>query len=179
VNDFKRWLPHLGVVVGVCIAVYALFFSSGDEDLIRGKLDSLEEAIAVTPNETNIVVRAARIKGAFAEILAKEVSYEIPELAGANRSSGRRALASLAANAPRLWNTASVDLGPLAIEVDDEGMSAVAFGEVTLTATRQSGQLERDNRTVSMRFDKIDGEWLIVSLSVSAKEGSPPVEGLQ
>lgn len=170
-SDLKRFLPHLGVVLGVAIAVYALFFSSSEEDLIRGKLDQLEEAIKVTPAETNLVVRAARVNGAFKEIFDPQVSYDVPELTNATEG-GRSALAKLAASAPQLWREASVDLDPLAIEVDEAGMSAVASGDATLTATRQSGELDRDTRTVSIRFDKIDGEWLVVSLSVSAKQGS-------
>jgi hypothetical protein len=167
----------MGVMLGVCIVVYALFFSSTDEDLIREKLEQLELAIKVSPAETNIVIRGARVKAAFVEIFVKEVSYQIPELRNASRS-GRTALAGLAANAPRLWREATVDLDPLTITVDDSGINAVAFGDATLTATRHGGALERDSRTVSLRFDKIDGDWQVVSMSVSAKEGAPQLEGL-
>jgi hypothetical protein len=177
VIDFKRWLPHVGVAVGVFIALYALFFSTSDEDAIRAQLEALQTAVRVTPDDTNIVVRAARTKGAFAEIFIKEVSYEIPELAHAT-GGGRTELAMLAANAPQLWREARVDLGALAIDIDQAGMSAVAYGEAHLVATRQGGDLERDSRTVSLRFDKIDDDWRIVSLSASPKEGAAPVEGL-
>jgi hypothetical protein len=170
----KRWLPHIGIVLGVCIAVYALFFSDSEEDLIRGRLDLLEESIQVTPQDSNVVFRLARIKKQFAEIFNKQVSFEIPELTSLSQS--RRELVNLAANAPRLYTTASVDLGGLTIDIDTSKTSAVAYGEATLTATRAGGGLERDTRTVSLRFDKIEGEWRVVSLSVSAKGGAEAPE---
>jgi len=163
----RRWLPHIGIALGVCIAIYALFFGSSDEDEIRELLEQLEDAVAVKEAGGNIVVRAAHIKKEFAEIFIKEVSFSIPELT--RTPKGRVELAKLAANAPQLWATANVDLGGLTIEVDDQGVSGVAHGQATLTATRHNGQLERDDRTVSLRLDKIEGDWRIVNVSVSPK----------
>lgn len=163
----RRWLPHIGIVAGLCLAIYALFLGSSDEDEIRERLERLEEAVAVRGGNTNLVVRAAHMKKEFSEIFIKDVTFQIPELSQAPK--GRQELAGLAANAPRLWATATVDLGGLTVEVDDAGLSGVAYGQATLTATRQGGQLERDDRTVSLRLDKIDGDWIIVHLSVSPK----------
>ncbi|MBW2455341.1 MAG: hypothetical protein JRI68_12555 [Deltaproteobacteria bacterium] len=163
----RRWLPHIGIVAGLCLAIYALFFGSSDEDEIRELLERLEEAVAVREGNTNILVRAAHVKKEFSEIFIKEVTFQIPELSRSPK--GRQELAGLAANAPRLWATATVDLGGLSVEVDDAGVSGVAYGKATLTATRLGGQLERDDRTVSLRLDKVDGDWLIVHVSVSPK----------
>jgi hypothetical protein len=168
----KRWLPHIGIAVGLLIAVYALFFSESDEDRIRGRLEQLEDAVAVTAGDTNLVLRAARVNAEFAEIFVKDVGFEIPELSSA--AGGRAELVGLAANAPQLYATASVDLGGLAIEIDDQGMTAVAFGEATVRGTRHSGDPEGDSRTVSLRFDQIDGEWQVVSLSVSPPRQQGP-----
>ncbi len=168
----RRWLPHIGIVAGLCLAIYALFFSSSDEDEIRDLLDQLEGAIAVRAGNTNIVVRAAHVKKQFSEIFIKDVSFRIPELTQA--PSGRRELVGLAANAPQLYRTASVDLSGLTVEVDDAAVSAVAYGKATLTASRHSGELERDDRTVSLRLDKIEGDWRIVGVSVSTKGGANP-----
>ena len=170
----KRWLPHVGIALGICIALYALFFSDSDEDVIRGRLELLEESIEVTPQDSNVVFRVARIKKQFEEIFVKQVSFEIPELT--NLSQSRQELVNLAANAPRMYTTASVDLMSLTIDIDSSKTSAVAYGEATLTATRHGAGLERDTRTVSFRFDKVEGEWRVVSVSVSAKEGAeaPP-----
>ena len=165
----KRWLPHIGIALGVLLAVYALFFSSSDEDLIREQLERLERAVEVTEGGQNIVIRAAHVKKEFAEIFVKEVTFEVPDLT--TEESGRRALVGLAASAPRLFATASVDLDALSIDVDEQGLTAVAQGQATLTGTRLSGELTRDLRTVSLRFDKIDDAWLCVSLTVSARNG--------
>jgi phosphoribosylformylglycinamidine synthase len=165
----RRWLPWAGIVAGVAIATYGLFFSDSEEDEIRELLDDLEEAVAVREDEKNLLLRAARVKGDFAEIFDKDVHFEIPEMT--ETVSGRPALVELAAAAPQLWRTAVVDLDGLAIEVDQGKTSAVASGDATLVATRHSGELERDKRTVSLRIDKIEGDWRIVSLSVSPKGG--------
>jgi hypothetical protein len=168
----RRWLPHIGIVAGVCLALYALFFSLSDEDEIRDLLEQLEDAIAVRDGNTNIVVRAAHVRNQFSEIFIKDVSFRIPELTQA--PSGRKELVGLAANAPRIYRTVSVNLSGLSVKVDDAAISAVAFGQATLTASRHSGQLERDDRTVSLRLDKIEGEWRIVGVSVSTKGGTNP-----
>jgi hypothetical protein len=163
----KKWLPHIGIGIGLIIAVYALFFSSSEEDKIRAKLDLLETAVAVE-GQTNPVVRGARIKDAFSAIFIKQVAVEIPELTQAK--TGRTELVGLATQAPLAYETVSVDLGGLEIRLDQTALSAVAFGDAVLTGTRRSGELQRDDRQVSLRFDKIDGDWLIVSLTVSAKD---------
>jgi hypothetical protein len=165
----KRWLPHIGIVLGIAIAVYALFFSSSDEDIIRDKLAQLEQAVRVSGGDTNVVIRAAKVRKEFSEIFETQVTIEIPELTSV--TSGRTELVQLAASTPQLYRTASVDLGGLSVDVDQAGTSAVAYGEAVLTGTAQSGELRRDERTVSLRFDKIEGDWLIVQLSVSAAGG--------
>ncbi|MCA9623046.1 MAG: hypothetical protein KC731_28705 [Myxococcales bacterium] len=164
----KRWLPHIGIVVGILIAVYALFFSTSDEDAIREQLERLEAVAAVSADDTNIVVRTAHVRKELSELVTEDVTFEIPELTTEER--GRVALAGLAASAPRLFRTASVDLDGLAIDIDQQATTAIARGPAVLTGTRQSGELDRDRRTVAIRFDKIDGDWRVVSLSVSARE---------
>jgi hypothetical protein len=166
----RRWLPHIGIVLGIGIAIYALFFASSEEDRIRARLEQLEDAVLVTADDTNFLVRTGHVKKEFSEIFTKEVSIEIPELT--EISAGRDELVTLAAGAPRLYGTANVDLGGLSIQIDKSETSAVAYGDATLTATRPTGELQRDTRTVSLRFDQIDGEWRIVGVSVSAPEQS-------
>jgi phosphoribosylformylglycinamidine synthase len=161
----RRWLPHIGVVLGLTIAIYALFFAESDEDKIRARLDQLEDAIRVTADDTNVLVRTAHVKKEFSEIFVKEVSIEISELTDVR--AGRDELVALAGNAPQIYRTASVDLDGLTINIDESKTSALAYGDVTLLATLQSGEVKRDTRTVSMRIDKIDGEWVIVALGVS------------
>lgn len=164
----KRYLPHLGIVIGVAIAVYALFFSESDEDKIRTLLERLENAVAVTPDDTNLVLRAARVKNELTKVFTKEVSFDIPELS--NVSAGRDELVGLAAKAPQVWRAGTIHLDGLAISIDDAGMGGLAVGDARLNATRHDGQVQRDTRKVSISLEKIEGQWRIVSMTVSAKD---------
>ena len=163
----KRYLPHIGIVVGIALAIYALFYAESDEEKIRALFERLEDTIQVRTDDTNLVVRAAHIKGEFKEIFTKEVQFEIPELT--ELSAGRVELAGLAAKAPQMWRTATVSLDDLVITVDDSRLAGVAVGNAVLDATRHDGRLERDVRKVSISVEKIDDEWRIVGLSVSEK----------
>ncbi len=164
----KRYLPHLGIALGIAIAVYALFFSESDEDKIRGLLERLEAAVRVTEDDTNVVVRGARMKNELSAIFIKEVSFDIPELS--NVSAGRDELIGLATKAPQLWRTATVDLSGLVITLDEGAMGGIAVGDAHLDATRHEGSLHRDTRKISVSLEKIDGEWRIIALTVSAKD---------
>jgi len=136
-----------------------------------GDADSLiEELIAAhsAPRQVRLISSDHRLQKAAPRTSA----YEIPELSQ-QKSGGRNELMELAATAPRFYSRATVDLGKLSIEVDKAGTSAVAVGEATLRGTRRGGEPESDARTVSLRFDKIDGDWQVVSLSVSAAHEPP------
>lgn len=164
----KRYLPHLGIALGIAIAIYALFFSDSDEDKIRALFERLEQAVAVHADD-NIVIRGARVKKELSEIVVKEVTFDIPELSQSN--AGRDVLTGLAVQAPQLWKTADVDLDALELTIDDAGMGALAVGDAHLNATRHDGQLHQDTRKVSISLEKIDGEWRIVGLTVSSRGG--------
>jgi hypothetical protein len=158
----------VAIALGVAILIYVVFFGESDEDAIRERLDLLEATIEVKGTQENLVIRGARIKEAFTELFVKDVTIQIPELTQVK--TGRTELTGLAARAPSWYRTASVDLGGLRVDVGEQAVSAHVSGLATLTATRLTGELSRDTRTVSLRFDKIEGDWKIVSLSVSAKE---------
>jgi hypothetical protein len=167
----KRWLPHAGVALGVGIAVYGLWWSQSEEDRVRARLEQLAATVQVTSEHENVVVRAAKVRKEFNDLLVQDVSIGIPELTTVH--SGRNELIDLAAAAPRSYRSASIDLDALRIDLDEEETSAVAHGEVTLTAQRLNGEIDRDLRSVSLRLDKIDGSWKIVSISVSSNDAVP------
>lgn len=160
----RRYVPYIGIALGLLIAVYALFFAQNAEDAIRDQLDRLEAAVAVEPG-TQPVIRAARVKGAFKELFVKEVTFDVPELDGSDQ--GRDELVGLAAAAPRLFQQAHVDLDGLAVQLAADEKSAIAVGEAVIVGARHGAAVRRDTRTVSIRFDEVEGDWLIVSLSVS------------
>ncbi len=161
----KKWLPHIGIVLGVCVALYALFGPQGEEELIRQQLSALEDTVEVHASGENIVLRAARIKKAFSRIFTKDVAVRIPEVA--HVKSGRGELSQLASQAPRVYQSASIDLSGLSVELDDSQERATAFGDARFEGVRSSGSPMAQQRTVSLRLDKIDNDWRIVSLTVS------------
>jgi len=164
----RRWLPHVGLLIGLGLVIYALFFAQDDTDRIRQQLEALEAAVEVKPQE-NVVIRAARVRSAFVEIFSKDVRFEVPELLAGQ--SDRKELVKVASSAPQQFRSAIIDTDRLQIDVDNAGETAVATGDVTLSGVRLSGEPTRDERTVSIRFDAIEGQWRIVSLTVSMPQG--------
>jgi hypothetical protein len=163
----RRWLPLAGVAVGATLVAYALFFGKTEEERIRQRLHQLEDAVAVDGAE-NPMLRAARLRKDFADLIAQNVTVAIPEL-GASEG-GRAHLVEVAAGAAGQWRTARVDLGGLAIRIDETKDHAVCVGDAKLTATSGAGEPERDVRTVSLRLDKLEGQWRVVDISVSASK---------
>jgi phosphoribosylformylglycinamidine synthase len=166
-EGLRRFLPHAGIVAGLALAGWALFGRTSEEDRIRAKLDELAEAVAVRGVEPNLVLRGARIRRAFGELFVQNVAIRVPELTSVD--SGRAELVGLATQAVQLYEHASVDLSGLRIEIDAPKASAMAHGEASLSAVRHGGTREMDTRTVALRFDKLEGDWRIVSVSVSDK----------
>ncbi len=160
----KRWLPYLGIAFGVALVVYAVFFGKNEEERIRQRLHQLEDSVAVDGAE-NPVLRAARLRKELGELVTHDVRIAIPELDGVD--SGRNQLVELAAAAPQQFKSARIDLEALRIRLDDPKEHAVAVGDAKLAGTRQDGEREQSFRTVSLRLDKLNGEWRIVDVSVS------------
>ena len=169
----RRFLPHLGIALGLLLVAYALWWSDSDEDQIRAKLEAIEEVAEVGRGPTNPLLRAAELRKRLAGICIKDVRIRIAELTEVTR--GRDELVRLAAAAPQLYRTVEVDLSDLAVEVDRSARSAAAHGPATLTAVEHGGRVRRDRREVMLRFDKIEGDWRLVSIRVSspAQAGQP------
>ncbi len=168
--DLRRWLPLVAVAFGALLVLGAVFFGKTEEERVRQRLHQLEDAVAVDGSE-NPLLRAARLRKDFADLVAQNVAVAIPEL-GAGEG-GRAHLVEVAAGAANEWRTARVDLGALTIRLDEAKEHAVCVGDAKLTATRAGGEPERDVRTVSLRLDKLDGQWRVVDVSVSASREGP------
>ncbi len=166
----KRWLPQLGLVVGLLIAGYAFFFSTSEEARVRELLDRLEAAVAVSEEDTNALMFLSFVRKEFAEIFAPDVSYGIAELSMG--SPGRAGLAELAAAGPRVFSTAKLDLDGLELTLDESKEHALGVGTAVLDGTRRGGTPERIAREASISLDLVDGDWRIVSVSVAAPEES-------
>jgi hypothetical protein len=165
----KSWLATIVVVLGISIALYALLSGKSDEELIRERLDELAHQVAVDGDE-NILFRGNRLKKSFATIFVPSVRVHIPELSGLG--SGRDELALLAARAGTYFRHAEVEIGADQIDVIAGANSATVRGSATITGDRGRGS-ERDERRVTFGMAKVDGEWLIDSITVASKSENP------
>ncbi|AUX46287.1 hypothetical protein SOCE26_077920 [Sorangium cellulosum] len=165
----KRWLPLGLIAAGVVLAAAALLSSSSEEERIRARLTQLSEAVRIDEGERNPLVRLGRVRGEFAEIFTKDARASVPELDG--RISGRDELAAAAAKAVGLYQSADVSFGDAEIRIDEAGMTAEVAATATIAGARHGQPVRRDERPVTLRLEKIDDEWKIVSATVEAERG--------
>ncbi|MCA9598950.1 MAG: nuclear transport factor 2 family protein [Myxococcales bacterium] len=162
----RRTLAVVGIVLGLGITGYALFGGRSDEEKIRALLDHLAEVAGVSGTE-NPVMRAGRLRGAFADIFTKDVRVQIPELS--SLKSGREGLVALATQAGTAFRSAEISLGSVEITLIASGQAARVRCTATLVGDRGQG-LRKDERSVRFGLSKDDGDWRIDSVSVSAAE---------
>lgn len=164
----KRWLPIVLIAAGILGLVYALFFWSTDEDLIRGKLAQLADAVRVTEDERNPLVRLGRVRQAFSEVFTKEATAAVPEHGEALH--GRDALVQAAVGIGNIYQSADVSYSDMDLRIDPGGISAGVTCSATLTGARHGQPIQRDDRRVRFQLEKIDGDWKIVSVSITSGE---------
>ncbi len=163
----KRWLAIGAVVLGLIAVLYAVFSRPSDEERIRAVIDRLARVVSVSPDEKNVVIRAARLKRDFAEILTKDVAVTIPELTSLR--GGRDELAGVGARAGSYYQSADISISDVEIEIDDKKTRAQVRSVATLTGSR-GAELERDERRVRFELVQRDGDWLIDAIRVGAAE---------
>ena len=155
-----------GVSIGLLLIGYALFSRETDEEQIKRKLDELEEAVHVSGDAENVVVRGARLNGDFEKIFDQKVRISIPELTSA--ASGRQDLVGLATKAGTWFETLDIDFESVSIEAGDIG--AQVNTRAVLVASRPGRGLQKDERDVRFSLMKDDGEWKIDSVSVAPRD---------
>ncbi|MBI4955137.1 MAG: hypothetical protein HY908_24150, partial [Myxococcales bacterium] len=143
-----------------------VFFRQNEAARVRARLDELAQALEVHGPDQSFVLRAARIRQTVHEVVDKRASLQIADLT--DGKPDRTTLIELAGQAPSVYSQARIDLGDLTIELDQAETSAHVHGTVTFTGRRHGGADERDLRAVSIRLDKIDGDWRVVSLAAAA-----------
>lgn len=166
--DMRRWLPLSLILLGVALGLYALFGSS-DEDRIRERLDQLADAVRVHDGELNPIVRHGRIRQEFAEIFTKEASVVAPEVG--EGLHGRDALSAAAAQLAGVYQSAHVSWGGVDIRIERGGLGAEVAATATITGSRHGQPLRRDERSVKLRLEEIDGDWKILSATVERGAG--------
>jgi ketosteroid isomerase-like protein len=155
------------VIASVALLAYVIFGAS-DEDQILARLKELASAVETKTDETNIILRTARINGVFKEGLEPTVTLTAPEL---QSQSGIRELATLAGQAPQVYGDLTLSIGSTDIHV--EGAAARAVSQVTLTGTR-GGELRREQRNVRFELKQSGGEWRVSAIDVEAKSEAQP-----
>ncbi len=165
---FNRSRVALAVVVASVALLAYVIFGGSDEDKILARLKELASAVETKTDETNIVLRTARINGVFKEGLDPMVVFSAPEL---QTQRGIRDLATLAGGAGQAFGEISLGIGATDIHV--EGNLARAVSQVTLTGTR-GGELRREERNVRFELRRWEGEWRVSAIDVAAKSEAQP-----
>ena len=155
------------VVASLALLAYVVFGGS-DEDKILARLKEVARAVETRSDETNVLLRTARINGVFKAALEPDVTFTAPELGS---RAGSRALAVLAGDAPVRFGEVTLSVGATDIHV--EGAVAHAVSQVTLTAAR-GGELRRDQRNVRFELRHAGGEWRIATIEVEATKEAQP-----
>lgn len=156
------------IVLGVAVAVWAIFGRKSDEERIKEQLDELALSIRVENPDENPIFRASRLTEKFGKLFTKNVRVSVPELQGAMAVSGRDDLVKLATRAGTYWQNAEVSFSEVEI-VQAGGENNRKVDATALLTADEHGQPRRDERHVTFGFTKADGDWLIDSLTVSPK----------
>jgi ketosteroid isomerase-like protein len=162
-----RRLAVLSIVVSAALLAYVAWGGS-DEDKILARLKELARAIETRTDETNVVLRTARINGIFKQALEPAVTFTAPEL---EAQTGIRPLAVLAGQAPESFGDVTVSVG--ATDIHIEGSIAHAVSQVTLTGSR-GGELRRDQRNVRFELRRSSGDWRVNAIDVGPKSEAQP-----
>ena len=155
------------VAASLALLAYVVFGGS-DEDKVLARLKEVARAVETRADETNVLLRTARLNGVFKEALEPDVTFTAPELGSV---SGRHALAVLAGGTPVNFGAVTVSVGATDIHV--EGAVAHAVSEVTLTAAR-GGELRREQRSVRFELRRSSGDWRIGAIDVEARKEAQP-----
>ena len=162
----SRWAVLL-VVVSLALLAYVIFGSS-DEDKIVLRVKELAAAVETRSDETNVLLRTARINKVFKEALEPDITFHAPELPS---KSGVRELALLAGEAGQMFGSVRLSVGATGVHVS--GDTARAVSEITLTSER-GNELHGDRRSVRFELRRSGGDWRVRSIDVAEKGGEPP-----
>jgi hypothetical protein len=165
----------LAALVAILLAAAGYFaLRPTDESRIHAQLARLAAAVRVTEADlqTNPIGRFAHVSGVFEELFEPDVRVSIPELT--SLQSGRRELAELVAGAPSYVRSFDVDFANVTVKIDDARASALVGAAVKVKAVDREGKSRADRRAVDFRFAKVDGEWIITTLTVWPRDDAAP-----
>lgn len=158
----------IALIVASLVVLAYVVFGGSDEDKVLARLKEVARAVETRSDETNVLLRTARVNGVFKAALTPDVTFTAPEL---ESQTGIRALAVLAGDAPARFGEVTLSVGATDIHV--EGAIAHAVSQVTLTAAR-GGELRRDQRNVRFELRRSGGDFRISAIDVEPKQEAQP-----
>jgi hypothetical protein len=150
-------------LVAIATTIYFVFFAGSDQEKIRHVVERLAHAVEVKPDDTNVLVRAARTKRALDELVDDDVRLSVPEL-GARQ--GKDGLVQLGAQASAAYSKVTVDTHNLVIKLDPSNTTAKVAGKATVRATTSMGEDRRDERAFDLLLRKDGRDWKVTSITV-------------
>ena len=142
----------------------AVLAGPSDEDRIREQLSSLASAVSSSEPVTNAVFRASYLRERFEDLLAPGVLIDVPEVG--RLPSDPKSLALATARVQTGFGSFEVELGDMDIEIGTPDDTAIAQGQVELTATGSWGR--REERHVVFHLTNRSGTWLVSAIHVEA-----------
>lgn len=165
-------IATFGALAAILIAFAVWYFTRpSDEQKIRDQVARVAAAVKVTEDDTNPLVRLARIRGIFKDTLDKDVHVSLADVPTLPRSgSGRDQLAETATQATAIFRSADVDLSSVEVKLDDARLQAEVKAKATLVAVGRDAKSRRESRAVDFHVVLMDGTWRVTSITVWAKD---------
>lgn len=160
-------------IAAIVTAAVVLFFvlRPSDEQRVRAQLLRTVAAVTVTEDDTNPIVRLARIRREFKETLDKDVRISLVDVPNVPAlRNGRDALGETATQLTAVFRTMEIDLSAIEVKLDDAHTSAQVKSRATLVANGRDGRARRESRAVDFLLYKIDGTWRITTINVWPKD---------
>jgi hypothetical protein len=165
-----------GVAAAVAVAVLVWFaLRPSDESRIRAKLKALSAAVQVkaADMQVNPIGRMAHVSGAFESLFEPDVRVSVPDVP--QLGNGRQALVTAMVAAPSYVRTLDVDFDDVNVTIDPSATSAAVGATASVRLLDRDGRSRAGKRAVDFRFVKIDGDWLITTATVWAKDDAGDV----
>jgi hypothetical protein len=158
-------------LVGAAALAYFLLRPS-DEERIRWQLAALGRAVVIDPAEKDPRARPLRVHEAFQKILEPSVRVEIPGVVEDVRD--RDELTGMAVAVGDTLTDLTVDLRAVRVKVEPGARAARVQASATFAGAVRGGRGDRLVREVTVRFEKVDGEWRIASIAADVDEQASP-----
>jgi hypothetical protein len=161
----------VGIAIVIAVALW-LVFRASDEQQVRDCIALAAGAVHTSEDDTNPIVRLARIKGALKDSMEKDARVNVQEVQGVPASlSGIDEIAGAAAQGLGAFQSASLDVSSLEIKMDDAKLGAQVNATATFDGVERGGRRRVDRRNVTFTMVKSD-RWRVRTVAVWAQTQS-------